>query len=467
MNDLLELAAEKAYAVSRWGWDFARQPDSPLHARELMYFLRTAAELPIELHRVGWSSIGLPRESQDTLAGHHHQVTLITKLVHMYLAKAGCKLNESRMIQMPAIHDLSEWGGGDAGVQRAKKDPEYKRHCRIIEAANRRKLALMLGQGHVANKYLDLAIEEMEQTTDEARIVKLCDGLEALLHLRRVRPRLFTESDDAYYEKSIYPQLNTIQDENIRTHLKTLVDAFVRLDKQGMLGQIPLTESDHELAPAEKMVRVWNELQMMKHVERTAWAVGGLEKHSMDTLAEHGHATTIGVWTVVAALEEHGMTIDMVEAISLALLQEAGKVFGGDVAIASTNATDDERVAAHYLRRGNFRVLFELLPDMLPELEALHEDGLVRKSDAAKLMMAMSRILDYLHYDLVHHPEYKSRYRHHTNDKILKLVCAISDPRIRTHLERLVKEMLMIVERRRLRRSVHSLIPGKSSYILK
>lgn len=453
--------------AQRWGIKFALEDTSPLGAEKLLRFMRIAAELPIELHRVGWSSIGIPRQLQDTLAGHHHQVTLLTLLTEMYLTQAGCDVDGTRMIEMSGTHDVSEWAGGDAGVKRAKQDHRYKQSCRIIEEINRQKLVGILENNRVAQRYIALTKEEMEQSSDEAVIVKLIDCLEALLHLRRVDPRSDPQEKAIYADTAIYPQLERLKNEKTKHHMRRLVNAFVKLDREDALGRVELTEKTTEYSPEEKMISVWNRLQMMKHVERTAWAVAGLPKDSMDTLAEHGHVTTIGVWTLITALEEIGLKMDMRKAIGIALVQEVGKMHGGDVAIESSDPKNQAREAAYYIRKANFQLLFEPLPRLLPQLTEWHNDGIHRQSDEAKLMMTMSRVLDYLHYDLVHHPSYGGTYRHHTNEKIINLARGMTHPEISRHVERAVKEMLMVVEKGSLRKSVHTLLPDAGNFSLK
>ncbi len=459
----------KVTEIRRWGLDYAIQEPSTIDGKRMIRWLRTTGELPIQLRRVGWASIGIPKHLQDSLASHHHQVTLQVLLVGSEIKRRGIPFDLERAMSMSGLHDVSEFGGGDYSSSRANAYPQQKADCRIIEARNRVKLCSIIGEDHtVAKEYLKLSMEEMNQTSDEAVVVKICDRLEALLHLRRVRAATFSEDTQAYYENNIRPLTQNIGNTELKSFMDHYIESFISLDEKGQLGGKTSERSESRLKEYERLVITSDRLQMMKHVDRTAWAVGGLNNSDFDTLAEHGHATSIATWSMATALAESGIKINMRNALVLALLQEVGKINGGDVAIASNNPSIEERAAAHRLRKGSFAGCTHLLnPDLAKQLQTDHEDALSRESDEAKLMMTMSRVMDYLHYDLVQKPNYTNRYRQFTGEKILSLAEAISNPLMRFAVVRTVKEMILEIESGKLRRTIHALMGVHGSYVIK
>ncbi len=452
-------------------------------------FWRIGGELTTQLVRVGWLGIGFTRHQMDTLAAHHFNVALLTLIFgKVAITKYHAKFDLPKALRESEVHDLSEFGGGDIGVPRASEFPILKDASRAIEEVNRQALVHLLGP-EAGKKYLDLALEEMEQKTDEALFVKLMDRLEALAHLQRMRPTPYdTKNDDGYYKFSVFSIAEKMQDSGLKYFCVLLISAFQDQHKQGRLGPyvkphlVPGTYEDTH--PQEKWIQLIMELQRTKDALRTGWAMGGMSRTDTDTIADHGHVTAIGVLALSWLLEAKGIEFDSHTALQMALVQEIGKLYGGDISPVAREHHKAAQAASHEIRKTTAQILWSNLDSDLerylrsfddPNFAAssdgsprqapkndfvqIHDQSVSRANDPSRVVLALGRMADHIHYDLTRLPERRSTEgKKYIDEKILGVAQAIEQTDLRNYLITLLTGIAESVAKKELRRPLYNLV---------
>ncbi|OGC82529.1 MAG: hypothetical protein A2V81_01010 [Candidatus Abawacabacteria bacterium RBG_16_42_10] len=450
----------------RWGIEAAKD-DLFLHpkAENWLKFLRLTGELPIEMRRVGWTGIGFTREQQDTLAAHSFTGALKTLIVSLYLEEHDVKFDVRRTLHMFPLHDVSEINGGDIGTPRAAIYPELKQASRDIEGFTNSDLQKLLSNEPLATKFRDLTREEQEQKTDESKLIKFVDRIEALFHLFRIHPQPYNDKNDQYFK----PIITSIESEGMQKYLQLFVDAFTEAHKRGDLSRRELTDIHDEDNEERRLVLMCKDLQGVKHIDRTSWTWAGLKKHEIDTIAEHGHATNIATWLLGEVLQETGVQVDTRKLMSLSLVQDLGKLYGGDVSVASRDKFDERRQASYKIRDITVKIITDNLgkTKLSETVRALHDERLERNSDHNIVVMIASRIMDLVHFDLVQRPNYGDSYRDFVDDKIIALIHSIEDKELQKHMLCLARKWIFFIEQGTLRHSGHALLGGDGRHYIK
>lgn len=455
------------------------------HPERFAKFWRLAGELTTQLPRVGWAGIGFRRNQMDMLSAHHFNAELLTLVLGLEAKRLrGAKIDLPKAMKMVTVHDLSEFGGGDIGVPRASEFPILKDASRKIEAVNRAALRNLLGPS-AGDKYIALALEEMEQTSDEAIFVKFIDRLEALLHMHRMRPGIpYDQKQETYYEYSVRRPLYKIHDVGLRLFCTDLLDAFVEEHKEAKLGA-EIETCTKELHYHRRLIRLANELQRSKDIPRTGWVMAGMSSADTDTIADHGHVTAAGILALYWNLEELGIPFDVDKALEIALIQELGKMYGGDISPFADDLHRNAQVASHDIRRITNQILWSSIDTSLsryfqalhdPSLAAsgegdegpvvprnhftsIHEEALGRATDESRVVLAMSRMGDHLHYDLCQKPvRAATGHSKYVNSKIIGVARNIEAPQLNKYMVQLLTRMAEVIAKKKLRGPIGDLI---------
>ena len=138
--------------------------------------LQWAKELP----RQGFIALGFKRNEADSVAAHSWSTAMLTYLFATEMKKAGQKINVDKVVKMAMFHDMAETIVGDVGTF---VKGMAKGAFAPIEEEGLKWLVADLPQ---KEGIVSLVEEYMQRKTLEARLVKVCDNLDALAQAKGV-----------------------------------------------------------------------------------------------------------------------------------------------------------------------------------------------------------------------------------------------------------------------------------------
>ncbi len=128
-----------------------------------------------ELPRQGFLFFGFKRNEVDSVAAHTYTTTLLAYFLATQLTKEGVKIDVEKVIKMGLLHDLGETIIGDIG-QSAKQFAGPK----AIHDIEDRAIQTLLADLEFKGEMFKLVKEYNKRETLEAKLVKVCDNLDAL-----------------------------------------------------------------------------------------------------------------------------------------------------------------------------------------------------------------------------------------------------------------------------------------------
>ncbi len=436
------------------------------HPKRWLQFLRLVGLDTGETKRVGWSAIGFSHDEQDTISEHSYNLSLEGFLwnLHLRLENQIDCLDETTMITMPGRHDDTEVRGGDIGTPRGQDYPDLKTASREIEMIAQAEYCALLKGDHIARAFTTLVEDERNQKNDEARATKLLDRLEAWLYLQKRDPSKWCKAHNDFFNATVRKSADSIENPKLKLAAHRLIDSFIRLHKQGRLGRRrPQTNAAD--SAEDKLVILFDELQLTKAISRTSWTAAGLRTFEHDNLARHGHAGLASTWLIGEVAKERGLKYSTRDALALAELRDLGKLYGGDVSVASTKKDDPMRAASRRIRQQAFEIIVDKLGNdaMKTELSRLHSEAMLQETDMSRSQMAGARIMDLMFYDLARHPNYHRKepgkfFDRYKNKKLMPLIQGMEDPQLKALHENLFEHWLESIRRGEIRKPLHAIL---------
>lgn len=138
--------------------------------------LQWAKELP----RQGFIALGFKRNEADSVAAHSWSTAMLAYLLATEMKKNGQKIDVDKTVKMALFHDMAETIVGDVGTF---VKGMAKGAFAPIEEEGLKWLVADLPQ---KNEIVKLVDEYMKRKTLEARLVKVCDNLDALAQAKGV-----------------------------------------------------------------------------------------------------------------------------------------------------------------------------------------------------------------------------------------------------------------------------------------
>lgn len=138
--------------------------------------LQWAKELP----RQGFIALGFKRNEADSVAAHSWSTAMLAYLFATEMKKNGQKIDVDKTVKMALFHDMAETIVGDVGTF---VKGMAKGAFAPIEEEGLKWLVADLPQ---KNEIIKLVDEYMKRKTLEARLVKVCDNLDALAQAKGV-----------------------------------------------------------------------------------------------------------------------------------------------------------------------------------------------------------------------------------------------------------------------------------------
>lgn len=138
--------------------------------------LQWAKELP----RQGFIALGFKRNEADSVAAHSWATAMLAYLFAVEMKKNGEKIDVDKVVKMALFHDMAETIVGDVGTFVKSM---AKGAFAPIEEEGLKWLVADLPQ---KKEIVTLVDEYMKRKTLEARLVKVCDNLDALAQAKGV-----------------------------------------------------------------------------------------------------------------------------------------------------------------------------------------------------------------------------------------------------------------------------------------
>lgn len=138
--------------------------------------LQWAKELP----RQGFIALGFKRNEADSVAAHSWSTAMLAYLLATEMKKDRQKIDVDKCVKMALFHDMAETIVGDVGTF---VKGMAKGAFAPIEEEGLKWLVADLPQ---KNEIVKLVEEYMKRKTLEARLVKVCDNLDALAQAKGV-----------------------------------------------------------------------------------------------------------------------------------------------------------------------------------------------------------------------------------------------------------------------------------------
>jgi putative hydrolase of HD superfamily len=139
-------------------------------AIEILEFLKFSSKLKSQER-----SIKISWERQESVAEHSWHLCMMILLVAPHL---NYKVDLLKTLKMALVHDLVEAEIGDTPYGITATDQKAKEEKSLMESAEIKKIKKMIG-GDLGQEIFDLWHEFEQVTTNEAKLVKALDSLEA------------------------------------------------------------------------------------------------------------------------------------------------------------------------------------------------------------------------------------------------------------------------------------------------
>ncbi|MEO0145133.1 MAG: HD family hydrolase [candidate division WOR-3 bacterium] len=143
--------------------------------KEILEFIEEVERLKF-IPRSGWLYYGI--KQPESVAEHSFMVTFLSLIIGLFLIKKGKSVDLKKLLIMSLIHELGEIKIGDIHLV-AKSYLGFD----IVDNAEK-KAAFDLLENLKLDELKEIYEEFLENKSEEAKIVKLCDKLELVIQAR-------------------------------------------------------------------------------------------------------------------------------------------------------------------------------------------------------------------------------------------------------------------------------------------
>ena len=416
-------------------------------------------EMTKQVPRYGWTTVGFANEEIDTLAEHHFMVTMMTLLLATDMESRGMKIDVRKSITMSLGHDLSELFGGDVATPLGMVNPEIKRLSRIIEAHTTNYLGDMLKNPALKEDFQSWCDEEREQKTDEAKLVKLADRLEAELYKEtRYRPVRYTERNKKYVEKAILSIPPAMKDKDIQKYCSDFAHCLLEAVQKKELRNAPrerLTDPTKKVPQMRGLADLCAILQISKEMPRYGWGFARFSLKEMDKISEHNYVLAVMSLLVTSEIERLGIKVDVRRTIEMSLIHDLSKLFGGDLSAPWAQANPDIRAAANEIKKTAISLLATISgnPKLQSMIEERYLEASENKTDEAILVRILGQLEDYLYREIVRRPKYTEKDTEYIKKNISSFVEKLSDAKLQQFVQKLIYDLVELIHSEELRHS--------------
>jgi putative hydrolase of HD superfamily len=157
-------------------------------------------------------TIKISEKRFESVADHSWHLSMMLLVVSPYI---NAEIDLFKALKMALIHDLVEAEIGDTPYGYSAKDKKVKAKKKLAEEKEAKKIEKMIG-GKFGNEFFQLWLEYEEQKTDEAKVIKALDSLEA-----NYQSILFDVSywDDYFYKIALNKAEKYCKEEKILENL--------------------------------------------------------------------------------------------------------------------------------------------------------------------------------------------------------------------------------------------------------
>ncbi|MDD5050688.1 MAG: HD domain-containing protein [Candidatus Pacebacteria bacterium] len=200
------------------------------HLTKLFHILELTRKQPQYGYAVNGGDMPL-----SNLAEHQYLVAMLAWQIAASLNTKGAKIDIKKVLELSLVHDLGELFGGDISMRYRKANPEAYKHAKKFEIENQRYLSGLFGaqKGYFA----DLLKEEQAFESDESRIAKIADYIEAV-HFKMYANK-FMKSDVELISSTFIKMIQGMEDKIAKKFLTQFVQGW----KKDMLKDVSFADT--------------------------------------------------------------------------------------------------------------------------------------------------------------------------------------------------------------------------------
>jgi len=193
----------------------------------------------------------------------------------------------------------------------------------------------------------------------------------------------------------------------------------------------------------KNLINLLKLMQITRTQPQYGYALTGLHKHELSSLAEHHYLVTFIALQLARMVNAAGAKIDVARLLEIALVHDLGELFGGDISRPYAIKNPKARVLAKAFEAENQKFLRQYFPT---DDKKLWEDVMEPSSDEGRIF----KIADYM--ETAHYIKYLNKFKKLDvkilKDKIPPIARKIKDKIAKKELQRFVNLWMKEIQKK-------------------
>ncbi len=179
-------------------------------------------------------------------------------------------------------------------------------------------------------------------------------------------------------------------------------------------------------------------MQLTRAQVQYGYAISGLKKHELSTLAEHHYLVTFVAWRLADAAKQAGGNIDVLKVVKLCMVHDLGELFGGDIGMPYARRFPKAKEAARKFEEYNAQFLSTLFGGRKEKFMDLWYEATDPKTDEGRVakMADLLEVFCFRHYNDVLYKADDVLAK----ERLPKAVANIKDKKTRAAMDKIVKD---------------------------
>ncbi len=195
------------------------------HLTNLFHILEITRKQPQYGYAVNGGDMPL-----GNLAEHQYLVAMLGWQIAASLNAKGAKIDTKKVLELALIHDLGELFGGDISLRYRKVNREAHKYAKKFEEENRLYLSSLFGTQQAY--FLNLFKEEQAFESDESRIAKIADYMEAVHY--KIYVNKFMKSDVPLVAVTFVEMIHGMKDKVAKKFLFSFIKSWKKEMAKGV-----------------------------------------------------------------------------------------------------------------------------------------------------------------------------------------------------------------------------------------
>jgi len=181
-------------------------------------------------------------------------------------------------------------------------------------------------------------------------------------------------------------------------------------------------------------------MQLTRAQVQYGYAIGGLKKNQLSTLAEHHYLVTFIGWQLADMAKQAGASIDPFKVVKICMVHDLGELFGGDIGMPYARRFPKAKAAARKFEEYNAVFLSTLFGGRKTKFMELWNEATEPKTDEGQIakLADLLEIFTFRHYNDVLYKADDVLAK----ERMPKAVSKIKDPIARKTMDAMVKDYL-------------------------